>query len=1775
MNTKQLQNAVSEYQSGTVKPEEINLPAPDSNTQTVDPYTSYLQSIVNIPFRQGTYRDYSDEAFASGFGSSRYDSDFLPGQDIEDSRAKAQPGIAKVGAGMLKGGVRAATTAVNTVVGTAAGLLSGIIDPFIDTDDDGKNGIMESFDAATNNWVSTQLIKLQDAMENIAPNYKTAEERTEEYQKQFLRPSHMFSANAIGDFLSNFGFTVGGILGGAATSKLIGKAMSKKLANDIMKGVAVGTIDAKSAEELTRVSEALRSGNIVGVDAQKLTDNIQNVAKRINNAEARLQLYGATIGAIGEGSAEGIMAKNEFLDDFGSKAKDNFLSKYNNIPLELLAEGDGRFVEYRGVKTPDGEVVSVPGLTKNGQIELERREKEAVDEYRALMAEANVQGDRLASVTQILNLPILLLTNTMNYGRILSGGWKTSRANVGRVSGKSKYLRPGETAQYAARGSVAGKTILGTLRTMASEGAEEMAQGYISSGTANVAEERLSSFNDAGYDSNAISAFSRNYFRALNQGGVDYLGDAKNWQEGFVGAITGLLGIPGKRWGGGAIGEYQQAKENMNVAREAANTLNKLVNDTDFRSRWEGYIRHLKYDDDLSNAVADDDQYSWHTADDAQLISDVVSFADAGRINDLYDMINFYSNVTPEKAKELKSLIAGSNQDNSSTSSTANLTDKDVADRIKKQAERIKTAVDTYKNLYDSLASIAPQDSSSEYIKEMVATAMQIKAFDDRFMKMLNETLEYVDTAALSLGSVDEDGNIRALDEAIKKGEEILRSYERNIAGMLIPVKLPGVFAKEQNKVLDEIEKEIKNDVEALKKVQDMRKLSEARKAFYNKFATLRTDNGHKRFEEEKVDQPKIDDAAEQASAQIETNNLGTLRDIKSSYFGRPSAERDRFVNSLRKIKDSNKEASAFIDIYDKYADFVRYYNEHIPDLSNHPAINQLMLKSLAEDIFQKAESVDDIEALPDSIFQNYDTFKTNNTDPFTKLPPTVEMYEEAKNIIRGMMNSFLGLDTATGSRKELAKPEPAASSAAPSTNPEGKDAAQTGSIAEQPKVTSEQKEKRTTRKKKQEEKKQEEKKKAEAEFSASAVKTIPIEKIDEIFQDVQNRKYSNVGSKELKTALYEATSVYGPYDQLYVDKLIAAAEKEKGNALADAILAAVVEKKETASESGNGAANEVSTGSVSEDIENTAVTNHDAKTVDTDTVASVPLEDAEAVSAESEKSRNKRLYYRSSVPEIDSAEAGKHREARRSGNTEEMKKANLNDFVVAHPEYKEVWDALHDRGAFEYVATKLKVGTKDNPTKIKFIIDPTFPTYNGNPQVLVAVEVDGRNQVLSVLSQKNSDYYGLKELRKAILDEYKTFMSDTANSNKVFEFSKQSTLWGKRDGVVEYDYSGNERSIKNIPSYSDNAPIIFINGEGVPVFARGKNSSLSIPSSFANITANRGDTADGTDRRGHMYYLVDSGSGNSIPIRLNVEHFNENTFEKDSPIFNKIRDIISRIESIVSSTDNTNVAEQGKTLVNAVKELAKILDIHDVDFVLRDWGGDIGVALAVNTREKDETSKDGYRTVPEKSRMFRPFQATRGSIVEFIASLDKSLNIVYSKKEKSINNLSELIESGEITSNATRLRAKGVDFYFNAYDPAAKEFRKVEPIRSQTEDNVPDTVIPLSDDAQGINNAEDIESIDIKSVAQPDADEISDTDAVNGPVVSSEETESNAAAAEEEHMAEIYNDSNPAGSMSSLDFYELPESIVSGLEKHGYDEDEWNAMSPMEKSQVLKCLGV
>lgn len=1705
------------------------------------------------------------EAAIAGYGQSRYDdrTEFVPGADLEERRAIEQPKFWKIANGAIKGGVVAGTTAVETVAGVIDGLLEGAYelgDQIVNKDKD--LDFSEVVSKGVNNFTARTMTDIQKMSEEWFPNYRTQEERSEEYQRDWLK--HIFDANFIGDvFLKNFGFTVGAIGGSVVWSKAIGAALRASTAGNLMKGVtaaAEGNAEAKAAlENSLKLIDGWAASTI---DETQLIKNINGASKALNKMKAKQQLFGSVIGAMGEGTMEGVMARDEFMDNYTEKLNNEYLAAREEKRQQLIQELEGTdSVKRVPVRDENGNITFVSELNDKGEAKLAKEYDKLAEDYYKKRNYSEEQGDNIAATTFLLNLPILTISNTVQFGRLFSGGFKTAR-NTAKVAGGITKNAGKVTANYSGIGNKAARAIGKSLKVGTSEASEEMLQGVASSGAKNVADDRMTSFNDDGYDRNAMNEYG-SWLSGMVAGGKEYLGDWKNWQEGFLGMVTGLIGMPGRHWSGGIPGAIKEANEEVAASTSAAYALNNRINSDKFQNAWKGYVRHLKYDNEMEDAIKNDDQYTWKTANDKQLINDIMMFADACRLQDLNDLVDSYANLTNDEAKELEVVEAATSDANKGDA--FNNPDKIIAG-VKDNAKAIKDNIELYNNMYNAMLGLAPVGSSEDQIKELIATSMNIRAFETRFLSMFDDVIKGLDKYIKPLAATTKEGeSINSDAEKLERAKEIYNSIAEIYTGTGIPVDTPLVEAigtiNTLNNLRDSIEKT--GDTELLGKIDDMKKVAADRKKFLRKMLTLR-DLDPVKFEEQKETPDKVIEEQNIIKAQEATKDLETLNDVKQAYFSRNAKERVEFLNNLNAVEESNPSVKSFMNLKRRHDEFKAYLDKNGLNVDN-VTVTPPMLNSIVNDLIRRAKTEDELTSLPDSVFPSYEEFAKDHSNIFG--PPSEGTLFSIKQALRNAMNAYMGVDTATASRKSVS-PTPVEQQPVTGTvsTPEGYDASQPASMEPAPVVKNES----DTQKEEKVEVKQE-----KQISNATKRQTIPYEKLRDILtrkgrHDGDLREPANKLPDKWHEYLFMAVKPDSEGQRkAAISELIKYSEQNSGNAAADAVLNAIV--YEVVDEPNDNI--EEQNTKVEQNIEAQKPTEETLLADAADAVVDDLPKDIEKERIDNPGKKSMIAYLRTSMPETSTEQSRIARDAFSEKDRDALKEVDLSNFPEyllhqidklkeelnkekdtakkknikeeikllqkQYDDFLPTWNALNDRGAFNATATILDVGDK-----IEFVVDPSFPLYNGMYQVLLTTVKDGQRITLNLLSRQTDKYYNLSELHKAIDDEYQKFKED--HPNELFVFSKKSNVWAKRAGVIDYDFSlKEEKGIAQIQGYSDDAPIAFIDRNGNPVAVRGdKDAANHVSIDFGDKSRNRGDV-DGIDRRGNLYYLSKTDKDSYIPIRLNVEHFNEENIDVDNDVFNDIRKSLGNIADIVRQSNNTNLQSQNKSLHSELEKLVKNLDLNGIFFEIGDYEN-VGVALRIN---------DGT-----DSFIRRPDQMTDEWLTNLIAGFDRSVQIKLDENGK-IQNLDRYIENDILTSNARMLRQKGVDFYFDTWNgedfsPATSSIAEIEkkesiPETQSTLEEIPDNLDANFDDMLGdptINNDDAKQISERKSITEYKSEGYS------------------------EYQDKV-NDNSEHAEIAKKKFSELSDNIREQLSSKGYSEQEWNSTPEVLRDKILKCL--
>lgn len=721
-------------------------------------------------------------------GLSRYDEEISTiGElaDINEARAEAQPWYDKIAAGIAKGSVLAATTFADGIAGNIAGVLNVLANA--DDIANSDNPLRELGNQFINNPVSTTLAQINESMESLLPNYYTKEEQEGPWT------DHIFSANFIGDkFLKNMGFTIGAAYNARVTAGLMSKAMGLKGVRDAFKG-AVTTASGKTLNTASEIAKAYKSGDAF-MDGIKLTDDLGKAAKKLKNAEWKLKTIGAVNSAMGEGRIEAINNSKQWFD-YNSQLLEDYKNKQvENIEAQLWEEHP----EWFGlVNVGDGRHVSMI-VNPEGQKEWERRKRAIEEQHTEGLKKLAEDRANMANVVFGANVALLSASNLWQYGRFISGGYNTGRQAKNLVKGTAKN-------GFAANKDIARREYIKAATNPFVEMNEEMSQAFASEAVGLKYASEINDFFGAKINPDAEEE-TAGWLNSIAKGASNTYGNFDRWEEGFLGFLTGALGIPKIGFSKDAQGRrrpsisldgelWQGIQDARNISKEAtsiADALNKRVQSPDFVNYYQGTIRHNKYQNDMEAALDKGDNFDYKNAEHSQFVSDAIMFDKAGRLQDLYDMIDEASNVTVDDANDIRSMTIDKE---TGKSLFEGKTDDEVISHVKKQAEDARKKLDSYVKISNDLKTLYGDNISSDHLEELTWMMTQVDDWEGRTKSIISDIQSTIGSKAKEISDrfgIDVNttlGNLEWMVNHLADDNNVVDEINKIIEDKNIPVE--------------------------------------------------------------------------------------------------------------------------------------------------------------------------------------------------------------------------------------------------------------------------------------------------------------------------------------------------------------------------------------------------------------------------------------------------------------------------------------------------------------------------------------------------------------------------------------------------------------------------------------------------------------------------------------------------------------------------------------------------------------------------------------------------------------------------------------------------------------------------------------------------------------------------------------------------------------------------------------------------------------------------
>jgi hypothetical protein len=881
------------------------------------------------------------EVYREGVGESVYDTGITSLTQLDNlanTRGELQPWYAQIGAGLAKGAVLAGTTFADGILGTIVGL--------------GNAAATGTFSGFWDNPFSNAMQQVNEWSESALPNYYTDAEQNDPWYE------NIFSANFIGDkFLKNLGFAVGaaysGKISAGATSRLLG--LNK--ARQAFKGAVTASGEALSPNAAL---QAYREGDLF-LDGVKLTEELARDAKKLKMAEPTLKLTGAFSGALGEARIEAIQNSKDWFE-LHKQQLDDAQAKVAAQEQEAMLK---EFPQYSSMQIdPDGNVVEI--LTPEGQAMLQAR-VDAKFDYKGGLQKLSEDRAKMGNIDFALNIPLLTVSDAWQFGKFYAGGYNTAKKG-------SQILRTvaedGTVSYSAAKPSVLRNALKIASKGVAEGPYEEMGQAVAGKVAGYKYASELNDFYGAKIDPDAESE-TIDWLQATAKAIQQTYGTVEGWEEGFIGGLTGLVGIPGFRSAKNSEGGFQSPvylqggiKEDIQEIRERSeqddaivSQLNNRVQSPEFLNYYQSAIRHNAYQRQMDEAADNNDNFEFKNAEHNQLISDVIMFDKAGRINDLYDIIEEAGSIKPEDVEQIRQLTT--NQE-TGTSVYDNMTDAEVIEQVQKQTQETKEAVDKYRKISQDLQVKIGDYFDEDGLEEMTYYFSNIDNLENRF-KSVHEDIKDRLQGVLD-ASMDREFISDSDENKINRLSDFLNFSPVRLINELADSKEAQLYIS----LLDKVLQADPNKQDIIDEVNDLHKIAERRLDFIDKYDTyLRNPQAlqqkQERQRENIISENERQEVAKTKDAALAATNLNEFREALNNE--PDSSKRQQILDELE--NEGNKMAKDYKE--------VQMYNSEVSRAIDRQPISPEAKANAQELLRTQHENANNLEEManPNSVFIN------------------------------------------------------------------------------------------------------------------------------------------------------------------------------------------------------------------------------------------------------------------------------------------------------------------------------------------------------------------------------------------------------------------------------------------------------------------------------------------------------------------------------------------------------------------------------------------------------------------------------------------------------------------------------------------------------------------------------------------------------------------------------------------------------------------------------------
>jgi hypothetical protein len=681
-------------------------------------------------------------------GSRRSKYDYRLGEehleDLNEVRAKRQSTADKWGNATAKMGITAATTFLDGTIGTVVGMGNMVL---------GGDFVANPFSLAMN--------QLQEWTETVMPNYYTKEEMERPWY------TNLGTANFWADkFLKNFGFTIGAVYSGMAWSGAAGALLSSP---SVARNVGAGMVKQGLAKTPEHALKLLKTGKI---KPEQLIAELAKDAKTLSRNSGIQSIVGSIAGATGEAKIEAIANTKEF--------EENMIAEHSMEWDRRLEDTTSKLKEELILSNPEFfDPLDESRLTQEGRRLLEARLFERKNKELETLRDI---VDAHRNVSFGVNSAILSIGNYAQFRTAFGGGYGVQRNALANISRKTPEKGVLSELQRDVPKTILSKItdrtgkVLRTIQNPVWEGLEESFQ--------EVTQEASDNFYGMKFNADGTETL-QSYIEAWLGAAVEQFSDIDNYEEFFIGFLTGAIGVPtvvrGRtQMSGGIWSDYQQQRQKDKYTDQVVESYNKMITSDRFMNNYSAAVRTLAYEDVKNKSLDAGDIFNYKNAESSQFVSDMMLFEEAGRMD---EAIEFFESMANMDVTELKQMFTPTKDKNGTPIAAENqrslfdgMTDTEIKSYI---TERSRNLVKQAKDIRDMKKNLDIKlgDTVSPSVKQEVLHYMAtIKNVESRLEALKAELPTEISMAATALledyitndSKLSSEDFLKAMEEAEK-----------------------------------------------------------------------------------------------------------------------------------------------------------------------------------------------------------------------------------------------------------------------------------------------------------------------------------------------------------------------------------------------------------------------------------------------------------------------------------------------------------------------------------------------------------------------------------------------------------------------------------------------------------------------------------------------------------------------------------------------------------------------------------------------------------------------------------------------------------------------------------------------------------------------------------------------------------------------------------------------------------------------------------------------